>query len=232
MRPTGRKVPDFVEVGHSDAAARIKPEVDYLMREGEFAAALKIVEATIEKDISDLDVIRVKIRILERMRRYVEAAELKHQLKLGGLGAVNPRVRRETIVIGESTEFDLNPPKGSRYANAGVAESGLRSAASDTGAASVSTTNAEESSTEGAFETRPVTPKTVSATVIKSDIILGDDDIPDLPTGFVPIQTPEPEIEPEIEPEPELEVEVELEPQPAPQIELDPAVEVEPQPEI
>jgi GT2 family glycosyltransferase len=248
MRTTGRKVPDFVEVGHSDAAARIKPEVDYLMREGEFAAALKIVESTIEKDISDLDVIRVKIRILERMRRYVEAAELKHQLKLGGLGAVNPRVRRETIVIGESTEFDLNPPKGSQDSNAGVEESGLRSAASDAGAASVSTTNAEKSSTEGAFETRPVTPKTVAATVIKSDIILGDDDIPDLPTGFVPIQTPEPEIElepvvdlepevePEIESEPVVELEpvVEREPEVEPEIESEPVVELEPEvePEI
>ena len=37
-----------------------------------------------------------KIKILERMRRYVEAAELKHKLKLG---VTEFKVRREKIMV-------------------------------------------------------------------------------------------------------------------------------------
>jgi GT2 family glycosyltransferase len=88
----------------SDAAREIFPKMDEFVQEGEYLYALKMVDAEQLKHPMDADLIRLKIKVLELMRRYVEAAELKHQLKLGGPGVARPKIRRESIIIVDPTE--------------------------------------------------------------------------------------------------------------------------------
>lgn len=88
----------------SEAARGIFPKMDEYVQEGEYLYALKLVDAEQIKHPLDSDLIRLKIKVLELMRRYVEAAELKHQLKLGGPGVARPKIRRESIIIVDPTE--------------------------------------------------------------------------------------------------------------------------------
>lgn len=88
----------------SDAARGIFPKMDEYVQEGEYLYALKLVDSEQIKHPLDSDLIRLKIKVLELMRRYVEAAELKHQLKLGGPGVARPKIRRESIIIVDPTE--------------------------------------------------------------------------------------------------------------------------------
>jgi GT2 family glycosyltransferase len=88
----------------SDAAKEVFPRMDEYVQEGEYLYALKLVDAEQIKHPLDADLIRLKIKVLELMRRYVEAAELKHQLKLGGPGVARPKIRRESILIVDPTE--------------------------------------------------------------------------------------------------------------------------------
>jgi GT2 family glycosyltransferase len=88
----------------SDAAREIFPKMDEYVQEGEYLYALKLVDAEQINHPLDSDLIRLKIKVLELMRRYVEAAELKHQLKLGGPGVARPKIRRESIIIVDPTE--------------------------------------------------------------------------------------------------------------------------------
>lgn len=83
----------------SDACRAIFDELNQLVGEGEYLAAMKRIDATLLSHSNDIGIIKLKIRVLELMRRYVEAAELKHQLKLGGPGVARPKVRRESIII-------------------------------------------------------------------------------------------------------------------------------------
>ena len=67
-------------------------------------SSLNAIDAVQAKHPNDTGLIKLKIKVLEFMRRYVEAAELKHQLKLGGPGVARPKVRRESIVVVDPTE--------------------------------------------------------------------------------------------------------------------------------
>jgi len=88
----------------SEATRKVFVEVQSFVNEGENLYALKAIETAQLSHPADFDLIRLKIKILEFMRRYVEAAELKHQLKLGGPGVAKTKIRREAILIVDPTE--------------------------------------------------------------------------------------------------------------------------------
>jgi hypothetical protein len=105
------KVKDFVEPGTSEVARAIKPHVDFMVHEGEFPDALKLVNEAIDVNPEDVDLIHVKVRLLQRMRRYVEAAELKHLLRLKSSGQQTVTIRREKIVIVDPSEDTSVPAR-------------------------------------------------------------------------------------------------------------------------
>jgi GT2 family glycosyltransferase len=88
----------------SDATQKVFVEVQSFVNDGENLYALKAIETAQLSHPADSDLIRLKIKILEFMRRYVEAAELKHQLKLGGPGVAKTKIRREAILIVDPSE--------------------------------------------------------------------------------------------------------------------------------
>lgn len=104
FRPTSRMHSLVLPENASEAAENIFSKLDEYVQEGEYLYALKLVDAEQARFPLDSDLIRLKIKILELMRRYVEAAELKHQLKLGGPGVARPKIRRESILIVDPTE--------------------------------------------------------------------------------------------------------------------------------
>lgn len=100
------KIIDFVVAGKSLVAADLKPKIDALVTEGEYLEALKVIASAVENHPKDVDLIWVKIKILERMRRYVEAAELKHKIKTGNLSGEPVKMRREKMLVVDPTEDD------------------------------------------------------------------------------------------------------------------------------
>jgi len=96
MSPFGKRNGHTVDAGDSEVAAALKPRLEELFSEGEFPVALKEISTLIEANPNDVDLVRIKIMILERMRRYVEAAELKHKLKNG---LTEFKVRKEKILV-------------------------------------------------------------------------------------------------------------------------------------
>jgi GT2 family glycosyltransferase len=105
------KVKDFVEPGCTGVAAAIKPHIDFMVHEGEYPDALKLINEAIEVNPDNSDLINIKIRLLQRMRRYVEAAELKHMLRLRSAGQQTVTVRREKIVIVDPSEDTSVPAR-------------------------------------------------------------------------------------------------------------------------
>jgi GT2 family glycosyltransferase len=88
----------------SEVAKKVFPEVQQLVQEGENLHALKAIEKAQLNHPNDVDLLKLKVKILEFMRRYVEAAEIKHQLRMGGPGVAKPKVRKEAILIVDPTE--------------------------------------------------------------------------------------------------------------------------------
>jgi GT2 family glycosyltransferase/tetratricopeptide (TPR) repeat protein len=98
------KVKDFVEPGSSEVARAIKPHIDYMVHDGEYPDALKLVDEAIAVNPDDMDLLALKVRLLQRMRRYVEAAELKHLMRLKSSGQHSVSVRREKFIVVDPSE--------------------------------------------------------------------------------------------------------------------------------
>ena len=96
LTPFGKRTGYSIDVGTSEVAASLKPRLEQFFEEGEFPLALKEISQAMEAHPGDTDLVRIKIVILERMRRYVEAAELKHKLKNG---LTEFKVRKEKLLI-------------------------------------------------------------------------------------------------------------------------------------
>lgn len=88
----------------SEVARKTFPEVQQLVQEGENIHALKAIEKAQLNNPDDVDLLKLKVKVLEFMRRYVEAAEIKHQLRMGGPGVARSKVRKEAILIVDPTE--------------------------------------------------------------------------------------------------------------------------------
>lgn len=88
----------------SDVVKKVFPEVERLVNDGENLFALKTIEKALGDNPNDAGLLHLKVKILEFMRRYVEAAEIKHQLKMGGPGITRPKIRREPVLIVDPTE--------------------------------------------------------------------------------------------------------------------------------
>jgi GT2 family glycosyltransferase len=97
---------NFFDGLESNAITQIKPRVEAFLAEGEYPLALRAIDEALKRNLDDTALIHVKIRLLERMRRFVEAAELKHKLKLGGLGAPAKVVRGQAGIVVDPSEDD------------------------------------------------------------------------------------------------------------------------------
>jgi GT2 family glycosyltransferase len=104
FRPTFRTNSIELAADASPIAIEVFEKVQKFVHDGENLFALNAIDAVQAKHPNDTGLIKLKIKVLEFMRRYVEAAELKHQLKLGGPGVARPKVRRESIVVVDPTE--------------------------------------------------------------------------------------------------------------------------------
>lgn len=104
FRPTFRTNSIELAADASPIAIEVFEKVQKFVHDGENLYALNAIDAVQAKHPNDTGLIKLKIKVLEFMRRYVEAAELKHQLKLGGPGVARPKVRRESIVVVDPTE--------------------------------------------------------------------------------------------------------------------------------
>ncbi len=104
FRPTFRTNSIELAADASPIAIEVFKKVQKFVHDGENLFALNAIDAVQAKHPNDTGLIKLKIKVLEFMRRYVEAAELKHQLKLGGPGVARPKVRRESIVVVDPTE--------------------------------------------------------------------------------------------------------------------------------
>ena len=104
FRPTFRTNSIELAADASPIAIEVLEKVQKFVHDGENLFALNAIDAVQAKHPNDTGLIKLKIKVLEFMRRYVEAAELKHQLKLGGPGVARPKVRRESIVVVDPTE--------------------------------------------------------------------------------------------------------------------------------
>lgn len=104
FRPTFRTNSIELAADASPIAIEVFEKVQKFVHDGENLFALNAIDAVQAKHPNDTGLIKLKIKVLEFMRRYVEAAELKHQLILGGPGVARPKVRRESIVVVDPTE--------------------------------------------------------------------------------------------------------------------------------
>lgn len=104
FRPNLRRNSIELPENASHAAIVAFDEIQKFVHEGENLLALKAIESAQLSHPSDVGLLHLKIKVLEFMRRYVEAAELKHQLRMGGPGASKPKIRREAILIVDPTE--------------------------------------------------------------------------------------------------------------------------------
>jgi len=76
LHPFGRRTGNTIDPGNSSVAASLKSRLEHLIGEGDFPIALREISEAVQAHPGDADLVRIKIKILERMRRYVEAAEL------------------------------------------------------------------------------------------------------------------------------------------------------------
>lgn len=104
FRPNLRRNSIELPENASQVAVIAFNEIQKYVHEGENLLALKAIEKAQLDHPADIGLIHLKIKVLEFMRRYVEAAELKHQLRMGGPGAAKPKIRREAILIVDPTE--------------------------------------------------------------------------------------------------------------------------------
>jgi len=93
-------ISDYYKSVKTTASVKLGNEMstlERLVRDGEIQTALVKVDALLAFDPDRQDALLLKVRILEKLRKYVEAAELKR--KLNGTGLQGPPVIKKTPIL-------------------------------------------------------------------------------------------------------------------------------------
>lgn len=99
-------ISDYYKTVKSTATVKLGNEIstlERLVRDGEIQTALEKVDALLAFDPERKDALLLKVRILEKMRKYVEAAELKRKLRGSGDEAA-PVVKKTPILVVDPSE--------------------------------------------------------------------------------------------------------------------------------
>lgn len=99
-------ISDYYKTVKTTATVKLGNEIstlERLVRDGEIQTALEKVDALLAFDPERKDALLLKVRILEKMRKYVEAAELKRKLRGTGADAA-PVVKKTPILVVDPSE--------------------------------------------------------------------------------------------------------------------------------
>jgi glycosyltransferase involved in cell wall biosynthesis len=99
-------ISDYYKSVKTAASVKLGTEIstlERLVRDGEIQTALEKVDALLALDPDRQDALLLKIRILEKLRKYVEAAELKRKLNGTGLQGA-PVIRKTPILVVDPSE--------------------------------------------------------------------------------------------------------------------------------
>lgn len=99
-------ISDYYKSVKTTATVKLGNEIstlERLVRDGEIQTALEKVDALLAFDPERKDALLLKVRILEKLRKYVEAAELKRKLR-GGAGDAAPVVKKSPILVVDPSE--------------------------------------------------------------------------------------------------------------------------------
>ncbi len=95
-------ITDVYKSVKSSAAVRLGNDVstiERLIRDGEIQPALEAVDKLLAAEPGRVDAITLKIKILEKLRKYVEAAELKRKIRDGNGNGSAPAIKKAPIMI-------------------------------------------------------------------------------------------------------------------------------------
>lgn len=99
-------ITDVYKTVKSSAAVRLGNDVstiERLIRDGEIQTALEAVDKLLAQEPDRVDAILLKVKCLERLRKYVEAAELKRKIRTG-VGAEPAIIKKSPIMIIDPSE--------------------------------------------------------------------------------------------------------------------------------
>ncbi|MEN9839198.1 MAG: hypothetical protein RL177_677 [Bacteroidota bacterium] len=99
-------ITDVYKTVKSSAAVRLGNDVstiERLIRDGEIQTALDAVDKLLALEPDRVDAILLKVKCLERLRKYVEAAELKRKIRTGA-GAEPAIIKKSMIMIVDPSE--------------------------------------------------------------------------------------------------------------------------------
>lgn len=114
-------IADYYKTVRTTSTVKLGNEIstlERLVRDGEIQAALEKVDALLAFDPDRKDALLLKVKILEKLRKYVEAAELKRKLRDGNGSDAPPVVRKTPILVvdpsedpGDVVEPDITRPE-------------------------------------------------------------------------------------------------------------------------
>lgn len=99
-------ITDVYKTVKSSSAVRLGNDVstiERLIRDGEIQTALDAVDKLLVHEPERVDAIQLKIKCLERLRKYVEAAELKRKIR-GGAGNEPAIIKKTPIMVVDPSE--------------------------------------------------------------------------------------------------------------------------------
>ena|GEM_PF-6041978 len=99
-------ISDYYKSVKTAASVKLGTEIstlERLVRDGEIQTALEKVDALLAFDPDRQDALLLKVRILEKLRKYVEAAELKRKLNGNGLQGA-PVIKKTPILVVDPSE--------------------------------------------------------------------------------------------------------------------------------
>ena len=99
-------ITDVYKTVKSSAAVRLGNDVstiERLIRDGEIQTALEAVDKLLAHEPDRVDAILLKVKCLERLRKYVEAAELKRKIRTGA-GAEPAIIKKSPIMVIDPSE--------------------------------------------------------------------------------------------------------------------------------
>lgn len=99
-------ITDVYKTVKSSAAVRLGNDVstiERLIRDGEIQTALEAVDKLLAHEPDRVDAILLKVKCLERLRKYVEAAELKRKIR-SGAGAEPAIIKKSPIMVIDPSE--------------------------------------------------------------------------------------------------------------------------------
>lgn len=116
-------ITDVYKTVKSSSAVRLGNDVstiERLIRDGEIQPALEAVDKLLAAEPGRVDAITLKIKILEKLRKYVEAAELKRKIRDGNGNGNAPAVKKAPIMIIDPFEDPGEVPGDDAIDNVGA----------------------------------------------------------------------------------------------------------------